>query len=56
MANENTSYEKGIKEIQGFLTNKNRILNRKESLKLVKENGQPTKPIIGGVLTSKDLW
>ena len=42
--------------IQGFLTNKNRFLNRAEALELVKENGQLTKPIIGGELTSEDLW
>jgi hypothetical protein len=42
--------------IQGFLTNKNRFLNRKESLEIVKESGQLTKPLIGGVLTSEDLW
>lgn len=42
--------------IQGFLTTKNRFLTRKEALVLVKENGQLTKPIIGGELTSEDLW
>lgn len=42
--------------VQGFLTTKNRFLNRKEALKLVKQNGQLTKPLIGGVLTSEDLW
>jgi len=42
--------------IQGFLTTKNRFLNRKESEELVKSNGQLTKPIIGGELTSEDLW
>ena len=41
---------------QGFLTNKNRFLNRAESLELVKSTGQLTKPIIGGELTSEDLW
>lgn len=41
---------------QGFLTNKNRFLNREDALKLVQENGQLTKPIIGGELTSEDLW
>jgi hypothetical protein len=43
-------------EIQGFLTTKNRFLTREESLVLVKENGQLKKPLIGGVLTSEDLW
>jgi len=45
-----------VKEIQGFLTTKNRFLNRKEALELVEKNGQLTKPLIGGVLTSEDLW
>jgi len=45
-----------VKEVQGFLTTKNRFLNRAEALILVLENGQLTKPIIGGVLTSEDLW
>lgn len=40
----------------GFLTNKNRFLTRKEGLELVKENGQLTKSLIGGCLTSEDLW
>ena len=42
--------------IQGFLTTKNRFLTRAESLELVKFNGQLNKPIIGGELTSEDLW
>lgn len=42
--------------IQGFLTTKNRFLTREEALELVKENGQLTKPLIGGELTSEDLW
>lgn len=41
---------------QGFLTTKNRFLTRSEALDLVKENGQLTKPLIGGILTSEDLW
>lgn len=41
---------------QGFLTTKNRFLTRAEALVLVKETGQLTKPIQGGVLTSEDLW
>jgi hypothetical protein len=45
-----------VKEIQGFLTTKNRFLNRKESLEIVKNNGQLKKPLIGGILTSEDLW
>lgn len=42
--------------IQGFLTNKNRFLNRKDALELVKTNGQLKDNILGGVLTSEDLW
>ena len=41
---------------QGFLTTKNRFLTRAEALELVKSTGQLTKPIIGGELTSEDLW
>jgi len=43
-------------EVQGFLTNKNRFLNREEGLELVKSNGQLKCKILGGVLTSEDLW
>lgn len=43
-------------EVQGFITNKNRFLDRKEALKLVKENGQLKKSLIGSELTSEDLW
>ena len=42
--------------IQGFLTTKNRFLNRQEALELVIENGQHDGNILGGVLTSEDLW
>lgn len=42
--------------IQGFLTTKNRFLNREESLELVKSNGQLKNRLIGGILTSEDLW
>ena len=42
--------------IQGFLTTKNRFLNRQEAYELVIETGQLTKPLIGGELTSEDLW
>ena len=42
--------------VQGFLTTKNRFLTRPEALKLVKSNGQLTKDLIGGILTSEDLW
>lgn len=42
--------------VQGFLTNKNRFLTRKEALDLVRSNGQLKNKLIGGVLTSEDLW
>jgi hypothetical protein len=42
--------------IEGFLTTKNRFLTRSEALELVKENGQLKDEIIGGELTSEDLW
>jgi len=42
--------------VQGFLTTKNRFLTREEALILVKENGQLKGDIIGGELTSEDLW
>ena len=41
---------------QGFLTTKNRFLDRNDALVLVRATGQLNKPIIGGVLTSEDLW
>lgn len=41
---------------QGFLTNKNRFLTREQALELVKTNGQLEGDIIGGELTSEDLW
>lgn len=44
------------KSVQGFLTSKNRFLTRSEALELVQANGQLTKPLLGGVLTSEDLW
>lgn len=42
--------------VQGFLTTKHRFLTRDEALELVKQTGQLTKDIIGGELTSEDLW
>lgn len=46
----------GISTTQGFLTTKNRFLTRAEALILVKENDQLKGNIIGGELTSEDLW
>lgn len=48
--------EHRARSIQGFLTTKNRFLTRDEALKLVRENGQLKNGIMGGVLTSEDLW
>jgi len=42
--------------VQGFLTTKNRFLNRENALELVQSNGQLLVPIIGSELTSEDLW
>lgn len=43
--------------IQGFLTTKNRFLTRLEAYDLVINNGQlPDGKLIGGILTSEDLW
>ena len=53
-ANKNATNYHGA--IQGFLTTKNRFLTRAETLELVIETGQLTKPLLGGVLTSEDLW
>ena len=41
---------------QGFLTTKNRFLNREEATKLVKETGQVERDLVGSRLTSEDLW
>lgn len=49
--------EKSVGEYkQGFLTTKNRFLTRSEALIIVEQNGQLTKPLIGGELTTEDLW
>lgn len=44
------------RSIQGFLTTKNRFLTRDEALILVRKTGQLKGGIIGGILTSEDLW
>jgi len=48
--------EYGNKTIQGFLTTKNRFLNREDALELVKSNGQLKKELLGSELQSEDLW
>jgi hypothetical protein len=40
----------------GFLTTKNRFLSREKAYMLVKKTGQLKKELIGGMLTSEDLW
>jgi hypothetical protein len=42
--------------VQGFLTTKNRFLTRAEALELVISTGQHNGNILGGELTSEDLW
>jgi len=41
---------------QGFIDNKNKFYTRKEAMELVMQNGQLPNEIIGGCLTSEDLW
>lgn len=41
---------------QGFLTSKNRFLDRDQAHVLAKDNGQLTKDLIGSCFTSEDLW
>lgn len=40
----------------GFLTNAGRFLTRAQAEAVAVKTGQLTKPIIGGELTSEDLW
>lgn len=51
-----TGIEYKNKSVQGFLTSKNRFLNREEARKLVLRNGQVKKTIIDGELFSEDLY
>lgn len=41
---------------QGFLTDEGQYLTRAQAEEYARDFGQLTKPIIGGVLTSEDLW
>lgn len=41
---------------QGFLTTKNRFLNRADAEVLVRSNGQLKNGVQSGELTSEDLW
>lgn len=42
--------------IQGFITDNKTFLTRDEAEKHARDCGQLTKPLIGSVLTSEDLW
>lgn len=41
---------------QGFLDEDGKFLTREEAEVVARASGQLTKPIIGGELTSEDLW
>ena len=41
---------------EGFLTSLGRFVDRDEGLEIATRSGQLSKPLIGGVLTSEDLW
>ena len=49
-------YKKAGKVTQGFLTSDDIFLNRKDAFKVAKDAGQIKGKLIGGVLTSEDLW
>lgn len=41
---------------QGFLTSKGRFVSREEAEVIARNCGQLTGDLIGGILTSEDLW
>lgn len=41
---------------QGFYTSKGRFVSREEAEKIARECGQVEGDLIGGILTSEDLW
>ncbi|MCM1220795.1 MAG: hypothetical protein NC548_40520 [Lachnospiraceae bacterium] len=43
-------------DAQGFYTSHGRYVTRKEGEIIARNCGQLTKPLIGGELTSEDLW
>lgn len=45
-----------INSIQGFLTNKDRFVDRKEGEEIARESNQLEGKLIGSVLSSEDLW
>lgn len=42
--------------VQGFVTDDGRFLDRNEAETHARSCGQLTKPLIGSILTSEDLW
>jgi len=42
--------------VQGFMTSKNRFVDRAEAERVARAAGQVTGEILGGELTSEDLW
>lgn len=48
--------DSGLFDEQGFLTDTGRFLSRKQAEAHARKCGQLTKPLIGSVLTSEDLW
>ena len=50
-------YKKNGKIIQGFLTNDDQFVDRREGYKIAKEANQIIhNELIGSILTSEDLW
>lgn len=42
--------------VQGFVTSKGRFVDRAEAERVARAAGQVTGEILGGELTSEDLW
>ena len=40
----------------GFVTSRGRFVERDEAERIARASGQLTGPLIGGILTSEDLW
>ena len=47
---------KTFNEVQGFVTEEGIFLNRIKAEDHARACGQLTKPLIGSILTSEDLW
>jgi hypothetical protein len=50
------AFQETIEGEQGFLDHRGKFLTREEAEVHARACGQLTKPLIGGVLTSEDLW